>query len=204
MIRIASVGMTSTTFVSMFSMSSIQPAAVAGGEADARAEQPRDPAADRTDEERGAQAVDELREDVLAVRGGAEPVLRRGRLVGRAVEGERWVAREQGPDDRQEEQRRDERRAEHELPVPKAKYSELGAVRAGRRPRPVDAPAASAGWIGATAGDDGLVGRRRVHQAPPCMPTRVRGSMKTYAMSMIRFAISTPMIRKRKTPWIRK
>ena len=68
-------------------------AAVAGREADGRADHPGDPAADGADEERGAQAVDELREDVLAERGRAEPVLRRRRAVGGAVERERRVRR---------------------------------------------------------------------------------------------------------------
>ena len=70
-------------------------AAVAGGEADGGAEEPGDPAADDADEERRAQAVDELGEDVLAERGRPEPVVGRRRLVGRPAELERLVVREQ-------------------------------------------------------------------------------------------------------------
>ena len=60
------------------------PAAVAGGEADERPEQPGEPAAEDADDEARAHAVDELRVDVLARRGRPEPVLRRRRVVGEA------------------------------------------------------------------------------------------------------------------------
>ena len=89
-------------------------AAVAGGEADGGADQPGDPAADGADEERRAQAVDELREDVLAERGRAEPVVGR-RAAGRSgpLNSSGWCVGEQRAEEREREQDEDdgERRA---------------------------------------------------------------------------------------------
>ena len=126
-------------------------AAVARGEADRGADQPRDPAADRADEERGTQAVDELREHVLAERRRPEPVLRRRRRVGRPAELERLVVREHRAEDRDREQREHEAEAEDELPVPQREVEELGAARRNGR----------TGGAARRGGRRGLEGRSR-------------------------------------------
>ena len=65
MIRTASVGITRTMFVSMLRTSSIDAAAVAADESDGHPDRRGDDGGERADDEARAQAVDELREDVL-------------------------------------------------------------------------------------------------------------------------------------------
>ena len=185
-------------------------AAVTRREADARAEHPRDAAADDADEERRTQTVDELREDVLAERRRAEPVVPRWRRVLRAREVERPVGGDHRPDDGEHEERQHDPEPHDELPVAEGEVDELRSTSGSRRrngcARTLGGDRRNGVGRGGRPGrrHDSDLALRDSHQAPPCMPMRVRGSMKTYVMSMMKFAISTPTIRNRKIPWIRK
>jgi len=155
----------------------VQPAAaVAGGEPDRGAEQPGDSAADGADEKRRAQPVDELREHILSEGRRPEPVLGRRRRVRRTAERERRVRDERRRDDRSQQEDEHDTCADDELPVPQREVDELGAARGsdGRRRRRRDGRRRDA--VGRLRRD---IGPSDGHQAPPCMPIRVRGSMKT-------------------------
>ena len=160
-------------------------APVARGEPDDRPDQPREAAADRPDEEGRTQPVDELRVDVLAERRRPEPVLGRGRLVGGPAEPERRVVGEERAEESDREEDEDDAEAQDELPVPEGEVDEL-RVRCGcgsgvRAPVPVDVTGVEASSVAARVAwyDADVSVARGGHHAPPCIPTRVRGSMTT-------------------------
>ncbi len=117
--------------------------------------------------------------------GRPEPVLGVGGLPSRADEGLRIGRVEHGPDDRKDDEEQDDRRAEDDPPVAQGEVEDLAPLsHRGRRRRTAAVPGTA---------EPGTATRRRArtirhgarglavraHAAPPCIPTRVRGSTMT-------------------------
>src|SRR5690606_38381821 len=133
----------------------------------------------------GAHSVHELGEDVLALRGGAEPVFGRGRQHGhRHVLVGRVHVQEDRPEQADHREHEHDGEADHQFGVPHGEVQGFAADHA---------------FLGGQC--------RRCgggHACAPAIPVRVRGSMSTYTMSMMKLATSTPTTMNMNEPWSRK
>src|SRR5699024_3470108 len=141
-------------------------ALVAGEEPDRGTEEEGHASPEEPDEEGGTHPVDELRPDVLAERGGAQPVLATGFLalwadvlVGPVIDEER-------ADDSQQQEGHHDPQADDQLGVTAGEVQGVGAL-------------ASTDGFGDCACFDARRPWDVAHEEPPVIWTRVRGSIRT-------------------------